>query len=351
MKKLLKAISGVLVAAGLLAVPSMAQAQSLTLRLEPGVAVPLGSPQSDRFKVGGGLAVKPELGLGSYLSVGPSVSFLALPSSISGIDTGTAWAFGGFGRLKRPHDEKNTGHGFSAVSPWVDADLQYVRTDPLNRLGWAVGIGAAVPTSDSRQLWVGPFARYQSVFQEEGHRGFDTSDAKIFIAGLSIEIDPAGYRKKAAPPPPAPPPPAPPPMIQPLPVPPPPVVVTQDVDIEVKQVIQFAWDSPVLDATANEQLNAVVKKITSSKGFGAIKVEGHASSEGQVEHNNILSKKRAQSVADFLVAHGVPQDKVTVVGFGSNVPVASNKTEAGRVLNRRAEFVVKFTVTVTKESK
>jgi outer membrane protein OmpA-like peptidoglycan-associated protein len=350
MKKLMKVISGLMVAAGLLALPSMAQAQSLTLRLEPGVAVPVGTPQSDRFKVGGAFALKPELGLGSYLSIGPSVSFMALPSSIPGIDTGTGWAYGGFGRLKRPHDEKNTGHGWSAVSPWVDADLQYIRTQPLDRFGWAVAVGASVPTSDSRQLWVGPFVRYQSVFQDDSVSHADTTDAKLFIAGISFEIDPVGQKKKASPPPPAAPPPAP-PIEQPKPVPPPPAIVTQDVELELKEVIQFAWDSPALDATADKQLTDAVKKITSSKGFGAIKVEGHASSEGQVEHNNVLSRKRAQAVADFLVAHGVPKDKVTVVGFGSKVPAATNKTEAGRVLNRRAEFVVKFTVTVTKESK
>lgn len=347
MKNLLKAISGLMVAAGLLALPSVAQAQSLTLRLEPGVAVPVGEPQASRFGVGGAMAIKPELGLGSYFSVGPSLSFVGLPSNISGIDTGTAWAYGGFGRLKRPHDEKNTGHGWSAVSPWVDADLQYIRTQPLDRLGWSLAVGAAVPTSDSRQLWVGPFVRYQSVFQDDSVAHADTTDAKVLIAGISFEIDPVGQKKKASPPPPAPPPPAP-PIVQPQPVPPPPVVETADVDMELRQVIQFAWDSPALDATANKQLTEVIQKITSSKGFGAIKVEGHASSEGQVEHNNVLSKKRAQAVADFLVAHGVPKDKVTVVGFGSKVPVATNKTEAGRVLNRRAEFVVKFTITVTK---
>jgi OmpA-OmpF porin, OOP family len=348
MKRFLTAFSGALAVGVLLAVPTLAQAQTLTLRVEPGVAIPLTAPQSDRFKIGGDLALKPELGLGSYFSVGPSVSVMALPSNVAGVDAGTAFTAGAFGRFKRPHDEKNKGTGLSAISPWVDADLQYVFTDPLSRFGWAAAVGASVPTSDARTLWVGPFVRYQGVFQDS-KEGRNTNDARVLIVGLSFEIGPKA-NKKAAPTPVDEPLPAPLPVVDPVPVPPP-AVVTEDVEIELKQVIQFAWDSPKLDNTANNQLTEAVNKITSSKSFGAIKVEGHASSEGQVEHNKVLAKKRAQSVADFLVAHGVPQNKVTVTGFGSTVPVGNNKTEAGRVLNRRAEFVVKFTVTVTKESK
>lgn len=350
MRKNLKTFSAVLVGLGLVALPALAQAQEVTLRVEPGVAVPLTDPQAQRFGVGGAVAVKPELGLGSYLSVGPSVSLLALPSRLSGVDTGTAWGFGGFLRLKRPHDEKNTGTGWSAVSPWVDGDLKYVRTDQLDRLGASVGVGASVPTSDSRWLWVGPFARYDLVNQDGGKPGFNTNSAKTAIFGLSFELGaPAAKKEEPVTPPP---PPVEPPAA-PTPEPPPPVVpvVTyEDVTLELTQVVQFPWDSPVLDSTANAQLAAVVKKLTSSKGFGSIRIEGHASSEGQVKHNDVLAQNRANSVLEFLASNGVPREKLSAVGFGSRVPVADNATEAGRVANRRSSFTVKFVVTrvVTK---
>lgn len=341
MIKMLKLVSAA-IAASLLLVPSLSHAQELTLRVEPGIAVPLTEPQSDRFKVGGAFAIKPELGLTPYLSIGPSISFLALPSSISGINTGTAWMFGGFGRLKRPHDASNTDTGLAAVSPWVDADLQYVYTNPLNRFGFAMAVGASVPTSDDRSLWVGPFVRYQGVVQGETV-GYDSSNAKILIFGLSFEVGSKTEKKTESMPvvvvPSAPPCPQPPVIIEK-----PPVVILENVTVEESQVIQFAWDSPVIDADAETQLAEVLKKLLAAKSFESIKIEGHASSEGGVEHNNVLSKKRAQAVADYLVAHGVPKDKVTVTGFGSSVPVATNKTEEGRILNRRAEFVVKFVI-------
>jgi chemotaxis protein MotB len=52
--------------------------------------------------------------------------------------------------------------------------------------------------------------------------------------------------------------------------------------------------------------------------------------------NNVdLSKARAQSVADFLIAQGVPPSIITVSGLGDAQPVASNDTAQGRSKNRR----------------
>ena len=51
---------------------------------------------------------------------------------------------GGFARVKRPHDfNLNRDVGAAGISPWIDADLQYVRTGPLNRFGGAAAVGAA----------------------------------------------------------------------------------------------------------------------------------------------------------------------------------------------------------------
>lgn len=346
MKKILTLFSGALVAAGFLMMPLTAQAQELTLRLEPGMAVPMTSPQTERFDLGVALAVKPTLSLGRYLDVGPSLSLVTLDSKVPGVDDGTIMAPGAFTRLKLA-DKKTTD-----LLPWVDGDLQYVRTQPLDRFGWALAAGVSAPTSDARNIWVGPFVRYQGVFQDE-KSGFNTDDARIGIIGISVEIGPkvAKAQPPVAPPVETPCPPCPQPPVVEQPKPRVVVISQEEKQVEIKQVIQFAWDSPVLDSTANKQLADVVRLITSSKGFEKIQVEGHASSEGQVKHNNVLALKRAQSVANFLVANGVAKDKLTVKGFGSSVPVATNSTEAGRVMNRRAEFVVKFTIIVTKVTK
>ena len=341
MRKFAKVFSAVVVSVGLLSLSSVAQAQALTLRVEPGVAIPTTDPQANRFGVGGAVAVKPELGLGSYLSVGPSLQVMQLPSNVVGVEAGNAWSYGGFVRLKRPHDEKNTGRGFSAVSPWVDADLKLVHTDPLDRLGASVAVGASVPTSDSRWLWVGPFARYDLVAQNDGKVNMNTNSAKTVILGVSFEFGAAAKKVESKPPVAPTPTPLPPPVVeQPKkPVPPPVVEV-----VKFKPRVQFAWDSAKLEPTQLAALRDVVKSMLADKSY-RVSVDGHASSEGQVEHNNKLAQSRADSVLEFLVANGVDRSRLTATGFGSRVPVADNKTEAGRVANRRVEFDVTFTVT------
>lgn len=325
----------------LLAVSAPAAAQSVSLRLEPGVAIPTTKPQTERFNPGAAVALKPELGLGSYFSFGPSLQVMQLPSRLNNVDSGNAWSYGGFARLKRPHDDTNTGSGFSAISPWIDADLKLVNTDPLDRFGAAVAVGASVPTSDSRWLWVGPFARYDLVNQEDGKINTNTNSAKTLILGLSLEF---GSPRKAEPLPPPPPKdevvvivtPTPPPA----PKPKDPVVLTYTGSLEEK--IQFDWDSAVLKPSEDDALHYVLWGL-STHLKDTIKIEGHASSEGQLEHNNKLAQARADAVLNWLATHGIPRERMSARGFGIDMPIADNKTEAGRKLNRRVEFVVTFT--------
>ncbi len=272
---------------------------------------------------------------------GPMFQVLGFHSRLEDVATPTILSVGGFLRLRRPHGyEWNSSTGAAAVSPWVDADAQFVRTGPLNRFGAAVGIGAAFPLEESRVVWLGPFARWQIVTNEDGKVGFNTNDSHTLIFGASLEFDqPHAKPVKQAPVEPAKP-----EQTVPQPTPQPEQPQFQDVDIQLSQVVQFAWDSNKLDSVATQQLDSVIKKISEAKEVKSIKVEGHASSEGVVVHNDKLAQRRADSVMNYLADHGVSRDKLSAVGFGSRVPVADNKNESGRVQNRRAEFVVNFVI-------
>lgn len=346
MRKALTRISALAVAA-CLSMPAMALADdgpALTLRVEPGVAIPFTSPQTDRFRVGGDLAVKPTIGILPWFDANLTLSALELPSKIDGVSRGEALGVGLGARVKRPHDESNTGTGFSAVSPWVDVDGQFLRTGDLSRFGWSAGVGAAVPTSDARTLWVGPFVRYLDVVDSLNDRpGINSSDAHVLIAGLSFEFG-ASPVHKAAPPPEVKkevPPPAvekkePPKKEEPKKDPEP---VTLTIDTK----IQFPFDSAVPLPASSEALATVLQQLLAYPNYD-VTIEGHASSEGKVAYNDKLSVRRAQAVADYLTKNGVPADRIMVKGYGSRVPVASNATEAGRVKNRRVEFTVKLTL-------
>lgn len=67
---------------------------------------------------------------------------------------------------------------------------------------------------------------------------------------------------------------------------------------------------------------------------------GHTDSSGESDHNELLSLRRAEAVAEFLVAHGVSEEWVKVQGFGPDFPIASNATPEGMALNRRTEIIL-----------
>ena len=71
-----------------------------------------------------------------------------------------------------------------------------------------------------------------------------------------------------------------------------------------------------------------------------IEVGGHTDAISSDAFNLELSRRRAGSVAAFLIANGIRGERITSVGYGEARPVATNETETGRALNRRVEFVV-----------
>jgi OmpA-OmpF porin, OOP family len=71
-----------------------------------------------------------------------------------------------------------------------------------------------------------------------------------------------------------------------------------------------------------------------------VRIEGHTDSQGSSAYNEALSQRRAESVRAALVAAEVDPARVTAVGMGEAVPVASNATAAGRQQNRRVEIIL-----------
>src|SRR5581483_11482961 len=94
------------------------------------------------------------------------------------------------------------------------------------------------------------------------------------------------------------------------------------------------WD---LTPKAKQALDQLGSEIANAHHY-IIVVDGNADSTGHAEYNQILSRRRADSVIQYLVAkYNVPAFKIHVIGLGEENPADSNKTRAGRAKNRRVD--------------
>lgn len=72
-----------------------------------------------------------------------------------------------------------------------------------------------------------------------------------------------------------------------------------------------------------------------------LQINGHTDNVGNATYNKVLSRKRAQSVVNYLVQNGIDAARLTVMGYGQERPLVSNDDEEeGRELNRRTEIEV-----------
>jgi OOP family OmpA-OmpF porin len=101
--------------------------------------------------------------------------------------------------------------------------------------------------------------------------------------------------------------------------------------------VNFEFDSAKLTAGSTASLDGAVQIM---KRHSDLKVEiaGHTDSVGNDDYNMGLSKRRAQAVADYLIANGATAANIVVKGYGETDPVADNGTEEGRAANRRVEL-------------
>lgn len=110
-----------------------------------------------------------------------------------------------------------------------------------------------------------------------------------------------------------------------------------EIVIVMPGAITFATGKAEIQPNFASTLNQLAGSFRSFPDSDLI-VTGHTDSVGSYEANEVLSQRRAQSVANFLKGNGVQSGRVEVIGAGSSLPVASNDTAEGRAQNRRVEI-------------
>jgi outer membrane protein OmpA-like peptidoglycan-associated protein len=106
----------------------------------------------------------------------------------------------------------------------------------------------------------------------------------------------------------------------------------------VLEGVHFESGSATIQEESYPRLDRVVEYMT-HRPSARIRVEGHTDNVGDPERNQALSEARAESVREYLVAHGIDGSRIEAVGHGDQQPVASNDTEEGRAQNRRIEAI------------
>jgi outer membrane protein OmpA-like peptidoglycan-associated protein len=107
----------------------------------------------------------------------------------------------------------------------------------------------------------------------------------------------------------------------------------------IRSDVLFDFDRATLKPAAAQILATIVKQMQDDLSFQA-EVVGYTDSTGPASYNMGLSKRRAEAVRDFLIAHGIAAERITTDWKGETQPVASNATREGRAKNRRTEITL-----------
>jgi outer membrane protein OmpA-like peptidoglycan-associated protein len=104
-----------------------------------------------------------------------------------------------------------------------------------------------------------------------------------------------------------------------------------------KSGVTFAFNSADLTADATKNLDAIAEVFIEFPDTDLM-IEGHTDSVGNEGYNMNLSKKRAQSVVNYLKSKDVANSRFSVEAFGESRPRFDNATKEGQAKNRRVEI-------------
>jgi len=97
---------------------------------------------------------------------------------------------------------------------------------------------------------------------------------------------------------------------------------------------------PLVIMSRSFGLLAEIASVLQTRPTMRVRIEGHTDARGTPKHNLTLSQARADEVRMHLAGLGIDGARMEARGFGSEQPIETNKTAAGRERNRRVEFVI-----------
>ena len=113
-----------------------------------------------------------------------------------------------------------------------------------------------------------------------------------------------------------------------------------DWSLGISDSILFDKNDYHLRADSKQQIRTMASRLATT-GITHSRLEGHTDNYGEDAYNEMLSLKRANSVADaWAEGANIPRTNSTTRGLGKKYPIASNATAQGRAENRRVTVVI-----------
>ena len=104
--------------------------------------------------------------------------------------------------------------------------------------------------------------------------------------------------------------------------------------------ILFELDESTLRPESEKELALLFRMLVDAPKLQAT-IIGHTDNQGNRSYNQSLSEARAEAVLKWLIAKGIPSERLQSEGRGMDEPISSNDTERGRALNRRTEIILR----------
>jgi len=115
--------------------------------------------------------------------------------------------------------------------------------------------------------------------------------------------------------------------------------IGEGIKITFDSGLLFDFDKSDLRPEAKTSIESLAKVLNKYPDTDIL-VEGDTDNTGTEDYNVLLSERRAQSVANYLMGLNVSGSRISQVGLGETNPIASNATEYDRQLNRRVEVAI-----------
>ena len=115
--------------------------------------------------------------------------------------------------------------------------------------------------------------------------------------------------------------------------------VEEGIAVSFDSGLLFDFDSSALRPEARENLEKLAEIMNRDDNTNLM-IVGHTDSVGNEDYNQLLSERRAQSAARYLMKQNIDYSRISTEGRGETEPIADNSTEAGQQENRRIEVAI-----------